>query len=72
VVRRVLAVEVPMASDVGETVLMVDMGGSVVFSASVRELLPAPTTSLQIRLRVAVRRVLGEELATLTRKQAQL
>lgn len=72
VVRRVLAVEVPMASDVGETVLMVDMGGSVVFSASVRELLPTPTTSLQIRLRVAVRRVLGEELATLTRKQAQL
>ena len=70
-VGRGLTIEVPIGARPEDEVLLANRM-EVVFKAPIRELVPVPSTSLLIRLRVVARRIVGELLAELSRRQALL
>lgn len=64
--HRRIGLEVPVNPTVDEDLLLVDSEQQVIFTARLRELIPRPTTAFQLRLGVAVRRIMGEALSQLS------
>ncbi|HYH83260.1 MAG TPA: Fic family protein [Longimicrobium sp.] len=67
-VAKGFAVELPVDPDAEDEVLLLSDAVAEPFTARLRELLPASSTVLQMRLGVFIRRVLGQMLAELREK----